>query len=315
MALGNPEVIYGVQLLDDIHNYFPDLLYNNQRFTTVQGVLQYITLSTQQNFDLFNYGREQYNNRMNRSQQDTDSKADDSEEEEEDENVQPQNTMSTLQRIIQSMTSAAPAPATAPAVAPFTTATATATPPALLTAPLLSYVPVARGGSVASYRTQGLYGLLPSIDNIIYPTLNTSHDIFDANINLLSALTGYASIHPQVSRSFLDPVPVLPTPAQVQTATTLRTLDIDVDDNCSICQDSMRNGESVRQITVCSHTFHKTCIDTWFMRNVRCPVCRHDIRETGGGSGEGDGSGGSGSSGSDSNSSASRQNSDMEDVE
>jgi hypothetical protein len=25
--------------------------------------------------------------------------------------------------------------------------------------------------------------------------------------------------------------------------------------------------------------FHQTCIDAWFERNVRCPMCRHDIRE------------------------------------
>jgi hypothetical protein len=33
-------------------------------------------------------------------------------------------------------------------------------------------------------------------------------------------------------------------------------------------------------MNVCHHTFHKSCIDTWFQENVHCPVCRHDIRLT-----------------------------------
>ena len=34
--------IYSVQLLNDLHNYFPDLLYNFRRFQNVQDVLGYI---------------------------------------------------------------------------------------------------------------------------------------------------------------------------------------------------------------------------------------------------------------------------------
>jgi hypothetical protein len=41
----------------------------------------------------------------------------------------------------------------------------------------------------------------------------------------------------------------------------------------------MSAGHSVRRLNRCGHTFHTTCIDTWFQRNVHCPVCRHDIRE------------------------------------
>jgi hypothetical protein len=37
-----PSVQYGITLLDDIHNYFPDLLYNQQRFNNVRDVLTYL---------------------------------------------------------------------------------------------------------------------------------------------------------------------------------------------------------------------------------------------------------------------------------
>lgn len=34
--------IYSIQLLNDIHNYFPDILYNTNRFRNVQDLLEYI---------------------------------------------------------------------------------------------------------------------------------------------------------------------------------------------------------------------------------------------------------------------------------
>ena len=34
----------------------------------------------------------------------------------------------------------------------------------------------------------------------------------------------------------------------------------------------------VRQLLPCGHLFHETQFDEWFQNNVRCPVCRYDIR-------------------------------------
>jgi hypothetical protein len=33
-----------------------------------------------------------------------------------------------------------------------------------------------------------------------------------------------------------------------------------------------------RKLNQCGHLFHTTCVDNWFARNVHCPVCRADIR-------------------------------------
>ena len=49
--------------------------------------------------------------------------------------------------------------------------------------------------------------------------------------------------------------------------------------NCSICQDVI-NGNGSRLVS-CRHAFHRSCILEWFGMSVRCPVCRHDIREEG----------------------------------
>jgi hypothetical protein len=51
------ESLYGVGILDVIHNYFPGLLYEPTSFQTVPEVLAYVQLQTRRRFDLFSVGR------------------------------------------------------------------------------------------------------------------------------------------------------------------------------------------------------------------------------------------------------------------
>jgi hypothetical protein len=50
------QVVYGVGLLDDIHNYFPSLLYDQGRFQTLPQVLSYVRNQMNTRFNLFAYG-------------------------------------------------------------------------------------------------------------------------------------------------------------------------------------------------------------------------------------------------------------------
>ena len=56
------EHLYEVGLLDDIHNYFPRILYRPEEFNTVQDVLRYVQTATQRRFNLFDRGRRLYEN-------------------------------------------------------------------------------------------------------------------------------------------------------------------------------------------------------------------------------------------------------------
>ena len=56
----NYETLYGVGLLDDLHNYFPALLYDPSLFSSVQDVLRYIQTQSRSRFDLFSYGSREY---------------------------------------------------------------------------------------------------------------------------------------------------------------------------------------------------------------------------------------------------------------
>ena len=77
---------------------------------------------------------------------------------------------------------------------------------------------------------------------------------------------------------FSDPVPVVPTSAQI--TQNVESIDIGIPATqmqCAICQDNILNtGSRIRQ---CGHTYHPECLTSWLSMSVRCPVCRHDIRE------------------------------------
>lgn len=47
---------------------------------------------------------------------------------------------------------------------------------------------------------------------------------------------------------------------------------------CSICFETFSPESRCRNLP-CKHIFHKRCIDKWFKENVKCPMCRQDIRE------------------------------------
>lgn len=75
--------------------------------------------------------------------------------------------------------------------------------------------------------------------------------------------------------NFTEPVIVAPTQAQIGAAIE----DISTSTNsCAICQDAISSGGC--RIRSCRHEFHRTCLTNWFGMSVRCPVCRHDIRES-----------------------------------
>ena len=54
------EELYGVRLLDDLHNFFPAILYEPTRFSTVPQLLAYISTRSRDHFNLFNRGQSQY---------------------------------------------------------------------------------------------------------------------------------------------------------------------------------------------------------------------------------------------------------------
>ena len=105
---------------------------------------------------------------------------------------------------------------------------------------------------------------------------------FLSNIFGNGAASGFPAVHREspFSQTFMEPVTVRPTAAQVEAASRIDILAVPSSDNCAICQDSFTAHSNRRTLRACNHAFHLNCIDTWFQQNVHCPVCRHDVRET-----------------------------------
>lgn len=271
------EIIYGVQLLDDLHNYFPDLLYNNSRFRSVQDILSYITLTTRNRFDLYSLGRSRYfppasrRNVRRRIEVDTDSK--DEDEMNNENNIQSRiplstqtstetNTQTNQNQNSETVNNGVSAPGSSPVRVSAS----------VHTIPLTSYpfesmlfeVPI----TTTARRRNGV-------------TASTGLDDMTTSMNLINSLTTlFTGGGVGLPSNFLNPIDVRPTPQQIQNATRVFNMVIHTEDDvCAICQDDMDIGNDIREINICHHKFHKSCIDTWFQRNVHCPVCRHDIRD------------------------------------
>jgi len=76
-------------------------------------------------------------------------------------------------------------------------------------------------------------------------------------------------------------VSVRPSVDQINAATTLiRYSDIvePISTTCVISMETFLPSDMVRQINHCKHLFLPDQFSRWFQNNVKCPVCRHDIR-------------------------------------
>jgi Ring finger domain len=106
-------------------------------------------------------------------------------------------------------------------------------------------------------------------------------------LNLINAAFGImpttaTQAAPRPAASWLDPVTVRPTNEQINAGShtfMIADMSTEANERCAICQEDFISGAAVRRLNACRHLFHRNCIDRWFNSNVRCPVCRYDIRD------------------------------------
>ena len=198
------ESVYGVSLLDDLHNYFPDLLYNP---TFESPAIAYLRRETRDRFDLFSRGERQW----------------------------------------RASNPSVPAPG------------------------------FGARGRASSFRPMTTSPIITPVHSTLpansLANSNISTDFITSRI-LLSLMT----LSP-TSDSFLQPILVRPTAEQIASNTIIGHVGSDESVICAICQDTLSHEQEGRRLTSCGHWFHRSCIDTWFMRNVHCPNCRQDVRD------------------------------------
>ena len=77
-------------------------------------------------------------------------------------------------------------------------------------------------------------------------------------------------------------VVVRPTPEQIDNASEHIVYDSSmnlINQRCPITLEEFEVGNNLIRLNHCGHTFMENSFTNWFQSNVRCPVCRHDIRE------------------------------------
>ena len=170
------DVVYNVSLLDDIHNYFPALLYSHSRFTSLTQILHYVRHQMNRHFPGYGIG-----------------------------------------------------------------------------------APTAASGAATT-----TLNLIQAIDVI----------------TLLNRFGG-AGAAAGAATTFASAVIVAPTAEQLESASeTITDLSgSDLSNRCAICQDGILSTDTCRRLRACGHVYHRSCIDQWYQRSVRCPTCRHDIRD------------------------------------
>ena len=107
----------------------------------------------------------------------------------------------------------------------------------------------------------------------------------NTNANTNSNIYGTSDITADISgllSSFLNSnVIVRPTNQQIENASRLVSYNEIRNPNSEACPISLERFnplDQVRQINHCGHIFLPSEFNEWFQSNVRCPVCRYDIR-------------------------------------
>lgn len=134
-----------------------------------------------------------------------------------------------------------------------------------------------------TYRAPTLFGISDISRNLRsnIPTVITSN--FIGNLtprnrnNQLDARHFFGGLGPE-----LRDVVIRPTNSEIERATRTYTFTRDMvpfNHRCYITMEDFEEGDQLREIYHCRHTFKNDALLNWFQEHVRCPVCRFDIRE------------------------------------
>jgi len=84
-------------------------------------------------------------------------------------------------------------------------------------------------------------------------------------------------------QGFMEDVVVRPTQFQIDSSVEYFVYDPSaglIEGRCPISLEDFCSGEELSRIRYCHHVFKRNVLQDWFSRNVHCPVCRYDIRDT-----------------------------------
>uniref|UniRef100_A0A7S0FLM3 RING-type domain-containing protein n=1 Tax=Pyrodinium bahamense TaxID=73915 RepID=A0A7S0FLM3_9DINO len=89
----------------------------------------------------------------------------------------------------------------------------------------------------------------------------------------VSRLQGYTSMPAMPGGGGLPPARIRALPCMV-----MPEVCAGAEEDCPICLNVLKAGDSVRQLGACGHTFHRSCIDLWLLRRADCPLCKQAVK-------------------------------------
>jgi len=280
------ETVYGFSTLDELHNFMPEVLYDETMFQNemlayfryrIANLFQQTYTRNQHVYNIY-MSRERRNNfamwRQSRSNR----------------NDNPISNISTNIRV--------EVPVTNPETpqAQIRRRVAVDPPPA----PRATVSAAAPGGDTQTpaRRQRNPSNAFITANDLLNLTTPTGGGDTSALFNLLAGtmlggiggIGGLGGLDIPITTTFTtrhwEDVEVVPTQAQIASGSTIvEESAIGADVNCAICQEhTYANTNSSHQWRRlhCSHQFHRECVDSWLGQSVHCPVCRADIREPGG---------------------------------
>jgi hypothetical protein len=245
-----PQGPYASNLLNDIHNYFPNLLYLPGRFNSVRDVMQYIQQQMSARYDTFSSWRSYYE-RMDNLERIVQQ----AQQQQQPQQQQPQQQRRNYQQTHWNQPRQQHQQQPRPRV----------------------YVPPSPEVQVTAELDQTALNTM--LNQAFLGGQNQTNDTF-TNTLLRYIFNPLDTTNANANRTtpFWEPVLVVPTATQIAAASTTYAAPTALDTPCAICQDVIAEGAQVRKLTFCNHFFHKDCVDNWFQRDTRCPTCRHDVR-------------------------------------
>ncbi len=240
------ETIYGVGLLDDLHNYFPALLYDHSRFSNLTSVFHYVRSQMNQRFNLYGYGAQIYRDDL----------------------------AATAAPFVFVPPTPRMAAAGGPA-GPHTPIQTTTVRQRFEDPP----TPVPGGQEDLTTVVNNLNATRVLLDLLGLGTLTAAPaPILQDPFPTLRRQT--AAPGADIWAQFRAPVVVRPSQAVIGRNTELVVGNmIPSNTVCAVCQEAISETDQARRLIPCAHVYHRACIDQWFARSVFCPTCRHDIRE------------------------------------
>ena len=130
----------------------------------------------------------------------------------------------------------------------------------------------------------GLYSGLLRPDNTLHTVFTGTTNPMNINNERLGDNRGFSEIFIQAINGLnnLESVPIFPTDEQISIACediSFNTISNPINNSCPINLERFTINSTVTQILYCGHCYDPTALRRWFRSNVRCPICRYDIRD------------------------------------